>query len=174
MNHLAQTSTSISDAFPERDVSNTPYLQVLAYPKYIQEPQRTGIMERPVGDSSNFVFHKLLDHIYELLNSLELLNDWDGDDGHAPAEQDVWNAIKFLKHIPPHGIISAGVMIIGDGDVGFDWAKSGRCLEVGFRNAKISFYGKTPDGERLKGTEDFKDGVVPVKLQSLMNANFFE
>ena len=136
------------------------------------EPQRTVITERPVGDSGNFVFHKLLGHIYELLNSLELPNDWDGDDGYAPAKQDVWNAIKFLKHIPLLGIISAEVMVIGDGDVGFDWDKSGRCLEVGFSDGEISFYGKTPDGKKLKGTEDFKDGAVPAQLQSLLDANF--
>ena len=113
-------------------------------------------------------------HRRDLWQSLALPDDWDGDDGYAPAKQDVWNAIKFLEHIPSLGIISADVMIIGDGDVGFDWDKSGRCLEVGFRNAKISFYGQTPDEKELKGTEDFKDGVVPVKLQSLMNANFPE
>ena len=45
MNHLAQTSTFISDAFPERDVSDAPYLH-LTYPKYMQEPQRTVITER--------------------------------------------------------------------------------------------------------------------------------
>ena len=172
MTHLAQSSTFISDAFPERNFSDIPYSQVPAYRKYMQEPQRTVITERSFSDPANLVFHKVLHHIYELLNSLELLDDWDGDDGHAPAEQDVWNAIKFLKHIPPLGIISAGVMIIGDGDVGFDWGKSGRCLEVGFSDGEISFYGKTPGGERLKGTEVFKNGTIPAKLQSLLDANF--
>ena len=136
------------------------------------EPQRTGMTERPVGDSGNFVFHKLLDHIYELLDSLELPNDWDGDDGHAPAKEDVWNAIKFLKHIPLPGIISAEVMIIGDGEVNFDWDKSGICLEVGFSDGEISFYGETPDGKEFTGTEAFIKGTVPAQLQHLINTNF--
>ena len=111
-------------------------------------------------------------HCRDLCQSLTLPDGWDGDGGQAPIKQDVDNAVNFLDHIPRRGIMLARVMIAGDGDVGFDWGKSGRCLEVGFSDGEISFYGKTPGGERLKGTEVFKKGVVPAKLQSLLDANF--
>ena len=163
MNHLAQRRTF-------KNGSDIP--QVTAYPKNMQEPQRTVITECSFSDSANVVLDKLTRHFDELTNSLKLPNDWDGDDGHAPAKQDVWNALTFLVRIPSLGIISAEVMVIGDGEVNFDWDKSGICLEVGFSDGEISFYGETPDGKEFTGTEAFIKGTVPAQLQHLINTNF--
>lgn len=111
-------------------------------------------------------------HCRDLCQSLTLPDGWNGDGGQAPIKQDVDNAVNFLDHIPRRGIMLARVMIAGDGDVGFDWGKNGICLEVGFCDEEISFYGETPDGKEFMGTEPFIKGMIPAQLQYLMSANF--
>ena len=106
-----------------------------------------------------------------LLRYANLPNDWDGDDGHAPTRQDIKNAIKFMDFIPAKGIVSAELMVAGDGDVGFKWETKDTYIEVGFCHGDISFYGKTAIGEKAKGDERFNE-IIPKKLAKLMNIVF--
>ena len=100
-----------------------------------------------------------------------LASGWDGDDGHAPAKVDIDNAIKFMDFIPPKGIFLAQLMVAGDGDVGFEWDMKDRCLEVGFCDGDISFYGKMPPERKVKG--DFRfEGVTPKNLAEFIKTFF--
>ena len=113
---------------------------------------------------------RLLQHCNKLLNSRYLRPGWDGEDGRAPTQKDVDNAINFLDYIPPRGIMSARVVIAGDGEVGFDWRESGICLEVGFNDGDIFFFSER-DGTESGAEMDFKNGI-PEELKLLMSTCF--
>ena len=150
-----------------------------------RNPQRTAV--QPIGlvivdsvwqSSTNdhvnirerILWHNKLQHCNKLLNSLDLRPDWDGEDGRAPTKQDVDNAINFLDHIPPRGIMSARVAIAGDGEGGGDWRGGGICLEVGFNDGEISFFAER-NGTESGAEMDFKDGI-PEELKLLMSTYF--
>ena len=100
-----------------------------------------------------------------LIKSLSLQDDWDGDEGHAPDKIDVDNAINFLDNMPEFFTEICEVIIIGDGEINFDWEKSGINLEIGFSDNEISYFGKSKDEIKFKGTHDFKNDTIPKKLQ---------
>ena len=97
--------------------------------------------------------------------------DWDGDGGHAPDRKDIENAIRFIPHIPDHALLSAELMVAGDGDVGFRWRTANSFLEIGFSDGDISFYGEILSGETGKGEEVFAN-TVPENLRTLMQSVF--
>lgn len=101
-----------------------------------------------------------------------LPDDWDGDNGYAPALSDIENALAFMNHLPEEGITSAKLMVAGDGDVGFCWEHDNHYLEIGFQDGSISFYGKTSEGEKITGDEVFSAVSVPQKLDYLMKSIF--
>ena len=107
----------------------------------------------------------------KLRDYANLADDWDGDNGHAPARKDIENAVRFISHIPESALFSAQLMVAGDGDVGFRWRQNDRFLEVGFSDGEISFYGETPSDESDKGDEIFADSV-PANLRNLMRSVF--
>ena len=106
----------------------------------------------------------------EILEFKNLPDDWDGYDGHAPSRRDMDNAISLIPHIPDAGIDGARTMADGGGDVGFHWGRDLQ-LEIGCTDGNISFYGDTPDGEDISGTQVY-DGVVPDELKRLLSAIF--
>lgn len=101
-----------------------------------------------------------------------LPDDWDGENGYAPAPLDIENAVAFMEHIPDKGIASAKLMVAGDGDVGFYWRHDNFYLEIGFQDGNISFYGKMPEGEKIGGDEIFDVASVPKKLDYWMEFIF--
>ena len=105
-----------------------------------------------------------------ILSFAELPDDFDGYNGHAPDKRDIENALLLLPHIPDAGILSVSPMVAGDGDVGYEWCE-GPNIEIGFTHGEISFFGYTPEGERLNSDEPFT-GEVPAKLQKLLSALF--
>lgn len=111
---------------------------------------------------------KKLEMQIKLRECTDLPDGWDGDGGHAPARQDIDNAVAFIKHIPDSGILSAELMVAGDGDVGFEWNIGKSHLEIGFYKSEISFYGRTENGLKSGGDEVFR-GDCPTELKKLMN-----
>ena len=106
----------------------------------------------------------------KLLQSVNLKDGWDGENGRAPYKQDVDNAIKFMDHIPSHGLASSRVYIAGDGEVGFDWREIGLCLEITFNDNDISFFAEI-NGVEYGSYMNFNDGF-PVELKALMDVCF--
>ena len=106
----------------------------------------------------------------EILEFKDLPDDFDGYDGHAPAQGDMDNAISFIPYIPDAGIDGVKTLVDGGGDVGFEWGRDME-LEIGFMDGKIFFYGDMPDGEDIDGTYIY-DGTVPDKLKRLLSAIF--
>lgn len=121
-----------------------------------------GLIEEPEHEA------KLRD---ELRGYVNLPDDWDGDDGHAPDQVDIDNAIRFMSHIPKHALSVAESMVSGDGDVGFLWKASDHHLEIGFRQGEISFYGEAQNGEEIYGDKPF-DHFDPEKLLQFINTVF--
>lgn len=106
----------------------------------------------------------------EIAEFEKLPQGWDGDGGHAPAKQDIENALSIISDIPLMGMYSIRSMVSGDGDVGFEWGVD-MDLEIGFSKGRISYYGYTPQGERIGDTLDY-NGTMPVELERLLNAVF--
>ena len=106
----------------------------------------------------------------EFLEFKNFPDDWDGYDGHAPAQREIDYAISLIPHIPDAGIDGAKTMVDGGGDVGFEWGRELK-LEIGFLDGKLSFFGDTPDGEDISGTYIY-DGTVPDDLKRLLSAIF--
>ena len=106
----------------------------------------------------------------EILEFKDLPVDWDGDDGHAPAQREIDYAISFIPYIPDAGIDGVKILLDGGGDVGFHWGRKLQ-LEISFMDGEISFYGDTPDGEMLGGDQVY-DGTVPDELKRLLSAIF--
>ena len=107
----------------------------------------------------------------KLEGCVNLSVNWDGNGGHAPAKADIGNAIQFMDSIPAEYIFSAGLMVAGDGDVGFEWDMKDRCLEIGFCDGNISFYGKMPPEREVKGDFRFVGGA-PENLAEFMEIFF--
>ena len=92
---------------------------------------------------------------------------WDCEDGRAPSTEDIENAVAFLRSL--RGGVVPRPMVAGDGDVGFIWKTDSSYLEVGFcDNGQISFYGRTADGRKARGDNDFAGGGVSGELRKLL------
>lgn len=67
----------------------------------------------------------------ELLNLLDLEEDWDSYDGQPPDELTIWAALKFLVNVdedttPPY------VRALGNGGVQLEWHRYHMSLEIEF------------------------------------------
>ena len=99
----------------------------------------------------------------------DLEPDWDCEGGRAPAPEDIENAVHFLRSLPGGDLPRP--MVAGDGDVGFIWKTESSYLEVGFCDqGQISFYGKTPDGEKGWGDGDYAKEGVSAALRKLLES----
>ena len=105
----------------------------------------------------------------EIKSYAQLKPDWDGYGGHAPARVDIDNAVDFLMSLRGGDIPRP--MVAGDGDVGFTWRTESAYLEIGFCDeGQISFYGKTPDGGKAGGDNDYAKEGVSAKLRELLES----
>jgi len=104
----------------------------------------------------------------------DLAPDFDGYGGHAPAPQDIENARSFIQHIPDAGMESVQALVVGDGEVGFEWKEPEKnYLEIVFSEGEISFFGDMlSSGERLNGDADYDENAIPEKLQRLLSDLF--
>lgn len=106
----------------------------------------------------------------EILEYANLLPDFDGNGGCRPRSKDIFHAKSLVWHIPLAGLNTVRTMTDGGGDVGFEWGRD-IDLEIGFMDGNISFYGYTPKGKRIGGTQPYNN-VVPEELLQLLKAIF--
>ena len=108
----------------------------------------------------------------ELASFGQLPPDWDGDEGHAPAANDLAHASAFLDYIPAPGVAAVSLVVAGDGDVTYEWKTSRLRLEVGFRRDKISFFGENREtGAEINGDYSV-ESTFPAELLAFMETAF--
>lgn len=149
----------------------------MATPKTVDAPSlangrlRGGVVRRSAAAVDSQESAKRAEFATKLRGYADLPDDWDGYNGHAPAQKDIENAVRFIPHIPARALPSAQLMVAGDGDVGFRWRLKDRFLEIGFSEGDISFYGEAPNGKTGKGEAVFT-GEIPENLRNLIQSVF--